>query len=243
MKKMMAARQAQKPHLVASLVENPAHIFGSGDLDPGRVEGIVARVLTYADGPVPLARSPLWRKGPKLIARHVAECLRMMQKDRGPLMLVFNSPPLFERRLGARTYLLTSAEEVLLDWGLRRRGSVAGLVTPIHPRRGSKYAEAVVQIQTKPELRAVDRLVVRYFDQYSFSGYVLGAGAKWVPRDLLDGVALSARVHTRLKVLRSGGIYFEDWDDGCGLKIWMQSVHATDIDDLIPLDKLAKLLS
>src|SRR5439155_4144306 len=133
-------------------------------------------------------------------------------------------PTRFERRFGTKTRVMTSAEEVLHDWGLIRKANVAGFITRIDRARGGQYAEAAIRLDDEAELRSVEPLLLRYFDWHSFAGYVLAPGTSWQPIDLLVGRTPRALLRVRLKVLRQRGIYFEDWDDGCGLKIW---THAT----------------
>jgi hypothetical protein len=43
-------------------------------------------------------------------------------------------------------------------------------------------------------------------------------------------------------VIRGGGIYFEDWDDGCGLKMWCQARAIKQLQDALPLADLSTML-
>jgi hypothetical protein len=235
-------RVASQIRLVASLVNSPPNAFTWGDVDRSSVPDVAALVLQYSLDGIPLALTEYWRHGPKLVARQVARCLRQLQKGRGPLALVFTSPPKFVRHIGSKVRLMTSAEEVFLDWGLLRKSQTAGIITPIGGDRSSQYAETVVFAESEKELRAIDRLTLRYFDWHSFSGYVLPPTSKLDPRDLLNPPNPRSRLRTRLMVIRGGGIYFEDWDDGCGLKMWCQARAIKQLQDALPLADLSTML-
>jgi hypothetical protein len=232
-------------NLVASFRDASSEAFDWGHVKPLRVEGIDSVILQYSDGPTRLPASALWREGPRLIYRHVAECLRLLQKGRGPLVLGFHSAPKFKRRIGTRVRTLTSAEEVILDWGLSRDSyAVAGNIQRVDSSPISRYAEAAILLKSDRDLRSVERLLAKYFDWHSFFGYVLPTASRLGPRDLLNGtsVLLGDYLRTRLRVLRAGGLYFEDWDDGCGLKIWAESSQMPGLRASLPLDALIDLL-
>ena len=114
---------------------------------------------------------------------------------------------------------MTSAEQVLLDWGLIGKRKLAGFISPLDSSSSDYYARAVILAQRSAEMRRALSLAKLYFEQHSFSGYVLPGDSELKPIELLDGQRSWWR--TRLRVLRSRGTYFEDWNDGCGLKVWI----------------------
>ncbi len=137
------------------------------------------------------------------------------------MALILDSPPQFLRKLGTRTVVMTSAEDALLEWGLVRKFNAAAFITRIDRAPGGQYAQAVIMLSGNADVRSAQRMIQRYFDQHSFSGFIFTKTLSWEPRDLLSTSARPSG--DTLRIIKAGGLYFEDWDDGCGLKIWMRA--------------------
>jgi hypothetical protein len=184
-----------------------------------RVKGTTSLVLRYFDGGTRLSTSRRWRDGPQIVARDVGMAILAMRKGSRRIALLLDSPRMFARNIGIRRAVLTSAEAVLLESGIGRKIEMAAF---LHFDSG-QYSQAAILLPEKSDSRMLLRMTEAYFEWHSFSGFVLPRGSKWQPLDLLRLTSGPGWLAAILKVLRSGGLYFEDWDDGCGLKVWMMS--------------------
>lgn len=113
-----------------------------------------------------------------------------------------------------------------------RKFNAGVLITRVDATRDGHYAEGVILLETARERKAVRQLVRTYFEQNSFSGYLLpGAGVPmW---KLLNGIGGSPWWEPRASLIKGGGAYFEDWDDGCGLKVWIRTSDRTQLPKLV----------
>ena len=182
-----------------------------------RVKGVTSLVLRYFDGGTRLSTSRRWRDGPKIVARDIGMAILAMRKGRRRIALILDSPRMFSRNIGRRRAVLTSAEAALLECGIGRRIEMAAF---LHFDSGH-YSQAAILLPEKSDSRTLLRMTEAYFEWHSFSGFVLPRGSNSQPLDLLRLASGPGWLAAILKVLRSGGLYFEDWDDGCGLKVWM----------------------
>jgi hypothetical protein len=128
---------------------------------------------------------------------------------------------------------MTSAEDALLDWGFARKLNCAGFISRIDDAKGGQYSEAVILADGSSAPGAASQMIEKYFDQNSFSGYILPKGSTRQPLDLLSRNSAPGRHRTIFKIVKEGGVYFEDWDDGCGLKIWTNSMDKKRLVDLL----------
>lgn len=235
------SKGSERPQLVASIVDTPANTFTRGRVSKASVTGISSFAVIYASGGVRLSRSKPWRQGPTLIASHVAQVLQALRSDRRVAVLL-SSPPRFMRTVAGTTAVMTSAEDAFLEFGLLRKLNSAAVITRIDKGAGGQFAEGVVITEDEDDAEWIPTLVDKYFDQHSFSGYILPRTRQFRAVDLLNADDPSDRLNTHLKVLRLGGLYFEDWDDGCSLKVWTRSTDRRRVIRSLHLEELARYL-
>lgn len=189
----------------------------------GRLAGTrLMRLVFELDGR-PLETWPSWSKIPRIIAPVIAQALiNMARRDR--LVLSPYSGPDHLRRIGRRRVYMHAQQAAYFDAVLEDPTINFAWLT----YRVQEYQHGPILVEAEPPLAT--NLVQKFWDAWSFRGYIL-------PRDdepdLLALLKSSQVENWRLRKdreLSQALVYFEDWDEGCGVRFWSRQLSHEQIE-------------
>jgi hypothetical protein len=191
--------------------------------------------LRFLLGGRPLSVTNYWRKGPAIIGPVVARALlKLAGQDR--LVLSPHSGPDHQRKVGAHQLFLSAQHLVYLDYVLTGRAKDWAWID----RRWRSQSLASIAVEVSRE--DASEITKRYFDSLGFRGFV-------IPR--ASHVQMQTLVNAQLRPIEpfdparlpSDVTWFEDADDGCGLKIGTKTWSVKDLAERLGLGDLDAVLA
>jgi hypothetical protein len=201
--------------------------------EPAGTQVVVLQFLL--DGS-PLDRSRLWTQGPELIAPGIAVCLQSLRRSDEALVLRVSSAPRHERQALGRRVRLRSEDLVYYDY------IVSGLIETFAWLNAGDEASRESELVFEVADELLPAVVQLCFDWNSFRGFVVSRSDLAVVREWPFEFRHDDWEERRRKQLQIATVLFEDWADGCALRLWGHAA-ADELPDRIRLDEVNAVLA